>query len=80
MKITCPGCQDPSATVKREGPFFPFCSERCRNGDLQKWLEEGYSVPGPPVGPGDIEPGQFDDTRFDPNDIGDDFGIGNLGN
>jgi endogenous inhibitor of DNA gyrase (YacG/DUF329 family) len=24
---------------------FPFCSERCRQVDLGKWLEEEYRVP-----------------------------------
>jgi len=24
---------------------MPFCSERCRQIDLGRWLEEGYSLP-----------------------------------
>ena len=27
----------------------PFCSERCRNEDLARWLEGRYRLPGEPV-------------------------------
>jgi uncharacterized protein len=27
---------------------MPFCSDRCRQIDLGRWLSEGYSVPEPP--------------------------------
>lgn len=30
-------------------PTFPFCSERCRLVDLGRWIDESYSIPGPPV-------------------------------
>lgn len=26
----------------------PFCSDRCRQVDLHRWLTEGYRVPGQP--------------------------------
>jgi endogenous inhibitor of DNA gyrase (YacG/DUF329 family) len=29
-------------------PFFPFCSERCRNLDLGHWLFERYRIGGRP--------------------------------
>ena len=54
MNVTCPGCRDPKVIVPRENPSFPFCSERCRAGDLQNWLNEGYRVPAEPAGPGDL--------------------------
>jgi endogenous inhibitor of DNA gyrase (YacG/DUF329 family) len=41
--IRCPLCRkafDPSAS-----PAMPFCSERCRQIDLGRWLREVYSVP-----------------------------------
>jgi endogenous inhibitor of DNA gyrase (YacG/DUF329 family) len=41
--IPCPICQrqfEPS-----ESPAMPFCSERCRQIDLGRWLREVYSVP-----------------------------------
>lgn len=28
-----------------QNAFFPFCSERCRNLDMGKWLDEKYRVP-----------------------------------
>lgn len=26
--------------------FHPFCSKRCADIDLGRWLNEGYSIPG----------------------------------
>ena len=31
---------------QENNPFFPFCSERCRLIDLDKWLSGDYVVPG----------------------------------
>ncbi|RFB04844.1 DNA gyrase inhibitor YacG [Parvularcula marina] len=25
---------------------WPFCSDRCRKVDLNRWLSEGYAIPG----------------------------------
>jgi endogenous inhibitor of DNA gyrase (YacG/DUF329 family) len=35
----------------------PFCSRRCADIDLHRWLKGGYVIPGPPLGqgPGDEE-------------------------
>ncbi|MBC7854805.1 MAG: DNA gyrase inhibitor YacG [Pirellulaceae bacterium] len=41
--IRCPICEkqfDPAATLA-----MPFCSDRCRQIDLGRWLRESYSVP-----------------------------------
>lgn len=27
----------------------PFCSPRCKDRDLLKWLGDGYAIPGDPV-------------------------------
>jgi uncharacterized protein len=27
----------------------PFCSNRCRDRDLVRWLDDGYAVPGAPA-------------------------------
>jgi endogenous inhibitor of DNA gyrase (YacG/DUF329 family) len=27
--------------------YYPFCSERCKLVDLQKWLSEEYSISSP---------------------------------
>jgi len=38
----CPTCRKapPSA------PYAPFCSRRCADVDLQRWLAGAYAVPG----------------------------------
>ncbi len=38
--MKCPICHNPSARETR-----PFCSRRCADIDLGKWLSDGYSVP-----------------------------------
>jgi len=40
MSAKCPMCGRPSAPQYR-----PFCSRRCADLDLQKWLTGGYAVP-----------------------------------
>jgi endogenous inhibitor of DNA gyrase (YacG/DUF329 family) len=37
----CPICGKPSTEASR-----PFCSERCRNVDLNRWLSGSYAIPG----------------------------------
>ncbi len=39
-KRPCPECGRPSA---RES--YPFCSTRCKNIDLNRWLSGGYAIP-----------------------------------
>ncbi len=34
----------------------PFCSDRCRQVDLGRWLTEAYVIPGPPVDEEDPAP------------------------
>ncbi|MHA7969695.1 DNA gyrase inhibitor YacG [Rhizobium sp. CAU 1783] len=36
----CPECKRPS---QRE--HYPFCSDRCRNLDLSRWLKGSYAIP-----------------------------------
>ena len=40
----CPNCRK-NATLQ----FHPFCTKRCANMDLSRWLNEGYSIPGDEV-------------------------------
>ena len=42
----CPVCGKP-----RSDEHTPFCSTRCRDRDLVRWLDDGYVLPGPPVDP-----------------------------
>jgi hypothetical protein len=37
----CPICKEPTAL-----PFRPFCSARCRDVDLSRWLKGGYAIAG----------------------------------
>ncbi len=39
----CPICGKPAAEASK-----PFCSERCRDVDLNRWLSGSYVVPGRP--------------------------------
>ncbi len=39
-RILCPMCSRPAAE-----PYQPFCSKRCANLDLGRWLSEGYRIP-----------------------------------
>jgi uncharacterized protein len=36
----CPICGKPSTEASK-----PFCSERCRDVDLNRWLSDSYSIP-----------------------------------
>ncbi|MEI9886439.1 MAG: DNA gyrase inhibitor YacG [Rhizomicrobium sp.] len=48
---SCPICGRP-----REAKFRPFCSKRCADLDLAKWLKGEYSIPGAPTGEGNEPP------------------------
>lgn len=43
-KRACPECGKPSV---RES--YPFCSTRCKNIDLNRWLTGSYVIPGDPL-------------------------------
>ena len=45
----CPVCRAPAAAE-----FQPFCSKRCREVDLGRWLGGDYRIPGPPADEEDI--------------------------
>jgi uncharacterized protein len=40
----CPICDRP-APPRTENASFPFCSPRCKQVELGKWLKEEYRVP-----------------------------------
>jgi endogenous inhibitor of DNA gyrase (YacG/DUF329 family) len=42
----CPICRKPAAEGSK-----PFCSKRCADIDLGRWLKGGYSIPGAPADP-----------------------------
>lgn len=39
-KAACPACKKPAATA-----YAPFCSKRCADVDLHRWLNGGYAIP-----------------------------------
>ncbi|GAB4226447.1 MAG: hypothetical protein Kow0032_04060 [Methyloligellaceae bacterium] len=47
---TCPMCGK-----KTEREFRPFCSRRCADLDLARWLNGSYAIPGAPLPPGGID-------------------------
>ncbi|MFQ5355464.1 MAG: DNA gyrase inhibitor YacG [Mariprofundaceae bacterium] len=42
-KNLCPACRK---EAKRNEPYFPFCSERCKLIDLGKWAGDEYRIKG----------------------------------
>lgn len=54
----CPICG-----AKTEPAFRPFCSARCRDVDLARWLSGSYAIPGGE--PGADEDGEDSGTRED---------------
>ena len=42
--MPCPICQKPTDPAHR-----PFCSRRCADIDLARWLNGSYVIPGPPL-------------------------------
>lgn len=41
MNARCPVCRKPTDPAYR-----PFCSRRCADVDLARWLREDYTLPG----------------------------------
>ena len=39
--MSCPICQKPA-----DAKYRPFCSRRCTDIDLGRWLKGGYVIPG----------------------------------
>lgn len=50
VKAKCPQCNKPVQQAYR-----PFCSKRCADLDLGKWLNEQYVLPGDSEIPDDID-------------------------
>jgi len=50
--MRCPICRK---VVPSDGPFAPFCSDRCRIIDLGNWASEKYVISSP------VDPQTFED-------------------
>ena len=60
----CPTCEAPT-----QHQFRPFCSKRCQDADLGRWLRGAYRVPSEEApGEGDLRAaeGDDDDNPFGP--------------
>lgn len=53
---SCPICRKPGQAAYR-----PFCSKRCADVDLQRWLAGSYVIPGEGAGEAEDEPSRPDD-------------------
>lgn len=42
--VPCPVCKKPSSQI-----YHPFCSARCQDIDLNRWLSGAYVIPGEAV-------------------------------
>lgn len=56
-KRICPICEQPASQV-----YYPFCSPRCHDVDLNRWLSGSYAIPAvePPDDFDPEEPGNRD--------------------
>ena len=61
--ITCPICHKPVPPESLDAPHFPFCSVRCKQIDLSRWLDGKYSVVE------DLDPDQLPLELTDPDDL-----------
>ncbi|MCB9787838.1 MAG: DNA gyrase inhibitor YacG [Deltaproteobacteria bacterium] len=46
--MKCPVCSA-QAPAPAENPHRPFCSLRCKQVDLGRWVTGAYAIPGPPA-------------------------------
>lgn len=46
--MTCPICdKELPVEISGESPLFPFCSTRCKQVDLLRWMNGDYSITEP---------------------------------
>ena len=45
MESRCPICKAAVRADRPQNPSAPFCSARCRDVDLGRWLDGAYSIP-----------------------------------
>lgn len=60
--MTCPICDRDTVTA-----FRPFCSKRCADVDLAKWLGGGYAIPSDDPDDADEVLDALDAARDDPD-------------
>jgi endogenous inhibitor of DNA gyrase (YacG/DUF329 family) len=62
----CPICGKPSTQAS-----FPFCSPRCADIDLNRWLSGAYVIPGKSAAEASDDGDEDDTTLPSPSDDGD---------
>jgi len=66
VRLRCPTCGNPVSEATH--PAMPFCSERCRDIDLGRWLNEDFGLPVIPDPEADEQPEQDEQgTRDEPD-------------
>lgn len=50
--LKCPTCG--KLVEWKDNPWRPFCSERCKLIDFDKWTSDEYRVPGQQINPAEI--------------------------
>jgi len=56
MRVRCQNCEaEVVAESARAAPYYPFCSDRCRMADLDRWFTEDYRVSRDFLGSDDTE-------------------------
>ncbi len=63
--MACPICSRPANKA-----FAPFCSQRCADVDLSRWLKGGYAIPGNEAGD-DEDGGVSSSNSHENNDVRD---------
>lgn len=56
---TCPICE----TRESVAEYRPFCSKRCADVDLSRWLKGAYAIPGQPASQAEEAPPRREDSE-----------------
>lgn len=56
--MACPICSKPA-----QKPYSPFCSRRCADVDLSRWLKGSYAIPGSGAGEDEEDSSNPPNTR-----------------
>ncbi len=62
----CPICKRPLPEGKEAAQYRPFCSKRCADIDLGKWLTGSYAIPATEAESEDEEEGGTPKPAADP--------------
>ncbi len=58
-KPICPVCEKRETVVE----YRPFCSKRCADVDLSRWLKGSYAIPGRPADDTEEAPPHREDSE-----------------